>query len=310
MAYRSSGRTNAELVRNMHNSRLIQSDKVLRAFLAVDRGHFVHPSKRDAAYLDEPSHHGTFHLSAPHMYATVLEALDLEEGLSFLNIGSGSGYLSFLVAKITGCASINHGIEQHKELVEHAASRCAKIEAYRDMNSIRFRAGDAFSLNTNSGQKYDRIYVGGGIKDSAATIFQNLLNVGGLMVAPREDELVCIHRISGDRFDSRAVTSVRFHPLTEPSTKTARLVGGSVDLSESERIVVSYAAFLRNLRCQNDQFMTRKRTFSSDHLMKSPYSRMVGSFSNYCRWRDILAFLYVHLVIVYRTRFLRLETGL
>ena len=251
MAYRSTGRTNAELARNMHRQGLITSDKVLQAFLSIDRGHFVPQDCRDRAYADEPVHSGVFHLSAPHMYATVLETLDLSEGLSFLNIGSGTGYLSYLVAKIIGPFNFNHGIEQHKELVEHALSRCARYPEYREFNFIRFRCGDAFTLNPlkkrnnnrsndNDGTRYDRIYVGGGVHEDATLIFRELLNIGGIMVVPRNEELVCIQKVcnqktSENNYISRVITGVRFEQLKEPDPKLLRLIK-NVDLAEENEI--------------------------------------------------------------------------
>ena len=67
---------------------------VERALRSVDRALFLTPSTRDEAYHDRPVRdpENGLHQSAPHMYAHVLEALELEAGLSFLNIGSGSGY--------------------------------------------------------------------------------------------------------------------------------------------------------------------------------------------------------------------------
>jgi len=232
MAWASSGRSNGELVRNMHRSGLIRSEKVLNAFLGVDRGHFVPREKKENAYLDEPIHAPPFHLSAPHMYATVLEALDLNPGLSFLNIGSGSGYLSYLVAKIVGPQGAQHGIEQHRELVEHSMSRCAVIPEYHAMNYIRFRCGDGFTLKFNGGETYDRIYVGAGVQVGATLMFRELLATGGIMVAPRDEELVCITRVSEDAYVSRVVTMVKFQSLVEPDARSARLVN-KINMSEA-----------------------------------------------------------------------------
>ena len=59
-------------------------------------------NNRMEAYADRPFKQGYVHISAPHMYATVLEQLELQPGHSFLNIGSGSGYFSCLVACMLG----------------------------------------------------------------------------------------------------------------------------------------------------------------------------------------------------------------
>ena len=60
---------------------VITSKEVEEAFRAVPRGAFVPPDLQLEAYIDSPllgDPH--LHMSAPHMYATVLEALDLSPG--------------------------------------------------------------------------------------------------------------------------------------------------------------------------------------------------------------------------------------
>ena len=80
----------------MFSLRVIKSSKLLQAFLLTDRGDFVHQTQRNEAYVDRPYKSSFIHQSAPHMYSTVLDNLDLECGQTFLNIGSGTGYLSCL----------------------------------------------------------------------------------------------------------------------------------------------------------------------------------------------------------------------
>ena len=75
---------------------------------------------RMEAYADRPFKQGYVHISAPHMYATVLEQLELQPGHSFLNIGSGSGYFSCLVACMLGEGGLSHGIDINEDVVKHS----------------------------------------------------------------------------------------------------------------------------------------------------------------------------------------------
>ena len=67
-------------------------------------------NRKEMAHTDQPLKEGNVHISAPHIYATVLEALDLHasSSLSFLNAGSGTGYLTCLAAAILGPHSMHY----------------------------------------------------------------------------------------------------------------------------------------------------------------------------------------------------------
>lgn len=49
-----------------------------------------------------------------------MEALELKTGLTFLNVGSGTGYLNTLVGLIIGTSGINHGIEVNSFVVDYS----------------------------------------------------------------------------------------------------------------------------------------------------------------------------------------------
>lgn len=56
------------------------------------------------AHADQPLKDENIHISAPHIYGAVMEALELpkDSSLSFLNAGSGTGYLTCIAASILG----------------------------------------------------------------------------------------------------------------------------------------------------------------------------------------------------------------
>ena len=113
--------------------------RVLGAFAKVDRALFLPEEVSEHAYNDEPIRCGIHHLSAPHIYANAMMALNLEEGQSFLSLGSGAGYLSCLVGHIIGSNAINVGVEKHHELVDKAYQHSRRY----GLRLAEFYVGDA-----------------------------------------------------------------------------------------------------------------------------------------------------------------------
>lgn len=98
----SAGKNNDELIDHLVEAEFIRTPLIQQVFRAVDRGNYYCPDQRDHAYRDIAWKFGKLHLSAPCVYSEVMEALKLRPGLSFLNLGSGSGYLSTMAGLILG----------------------------------------------------------------------------------------------------------------------------------------------------------------------------------------------------------------
>lgn len=195
----------------------ITSNEVALAFSRVNRSAFVPASWAHCAWDDAPLRawddgaQCVVHLSAPSIYATALEALDLtregpeEAALSFLNIGSGSGYFSALAATILGPRSVHHCVEISAPL----AARCRatfeeacrdsygddwsdaederpKFGAVPELAHVNVHVASCFDLALDDSMKFDRIYVGAGARASDARFLSKLLKPGGIIVGPFE----------------------------------------------------------------------------------------------------------------------------
>ncbi|CAL8280377.1 unnamed protein product [Lota lota] len=218
----SAGEDNDDLIDNLKEAQYIRTDRVERAFRAIDRGDYYLDDYRDNAYKDLAWKHGNIHLSAPCIYSEVMEALRLQPGLSFLNLGSGTGYLSTMVGLIIGPFGVNHGIELHKDVVEYARK---KLEDFiKNSDSFDkfefcepvFVVGNCLEISTDSHQ-YDRIYCGAGVQKDHENYMKILLKIGGVLVMPIEDQLTQITRTGQCTWESKNILAVSFAPLVQQS---------------------------------------------------------------------------------------------
>ncbi|TQL70771.1 protein-L-isoaspartate(D-aspartate) O-methyltransferase [Nocardioides albertanoniae] len=94
-------------------------DPVLDAFSAVPREGFLPPGERGFARFDEPLpiSHGQTN-SQPRTVADMLHLLDVTPGDTVLDVGSGSGWTTALLAHLTGPEGSVVGVELEPDLVE------------------------------------------------------------------------------------------------------------------------------------------------------------------------------------------------
>ena len=122
------------------------------------------------------------HLSAPSIYAVSVEALGLQRGSSFLNVGSGTGYLSAIVARLIGPHATHHGVEMRPGLVE-LSSRLA--QQHLPTGAVCFHHGSIHQVDVNASMKFDRLYVGAGVALQDRGHILSLLKCGGEHTRPR-----------------------------------------------------------------------------------------------------------------------------
>lgn len=171
---------------------------------------------KDSAWKSETGEPGFLHISAPCIYASVLENLDLRKGMSFLNIGSGTGYLSAMVGFILGKTGTNHGVELYENIVEFAIERIVEMQNSKEASAFEwciptFFVGNAFQIKTEN--LYDRIYCGALVPESHRAYFCSFLKIGGVLIMPYGHALHRIVRKSDREFSTRDVSAVTFSHL-------------------------------------------------------------------------------------------------
>uniref|UniRef100_A0A7S4W878 Protein-L-isoaspartate O-methyltransferase n=1 Tax=Alexandrium monilatum TaxID=311494 RepID=A0A7S4W878_9DINO len=214
--------SNAAMVEELVHSGSLRSQDCISAFQAIDRQHFWPADSGELAYADMPLRSGRLHLSAPHIYAKALESLmPLKPGMSFLNVGSGTGYFNSIISELTGELATNHGIDIWSETVVHAVQRCRLL----GKTNIEFTLGNAYQLNINETMRYDRIYLGA-CANSRSKYLYRLLEVGGVLIGPfqvgQTQQLRRVFRQTETLFSVEVLGSVQFASLIEPVPSSPR----------------------------------------------------------------------------------------
>jgi protein-L-isoaspartate(D-aspartate) O-methyltransferase len=181
---------------------------VLHAIDEVPRHLFVPSGVRHRAYEDSalPIGNGQT-ISQPSIHARYLELLRLTGRERVLEIGTGSGYQTALLAKL---ASQVFSIERIAPLLD----RAREVLQQMGVNNVSFMLGDG-TLGWSSFAPFDAILVGAAAPE-VPTAYVDQLAEGGKLLIPlggRDEQMLYLFTKQGGELVREYVAPVRFVPL-------------------------------------------------------------------------------------------------
>jgi protein-L-isoaspartate(D-aspartate) O-methyltransferase len=200
------------MVDSQLRARGVCDPRVLDAMLRVPRHAFAPGRLRDQAYEDHPLPIGEGQtISQPYIVARMLEALELSPTDRVLEVGTGSGYLTALLAEL---AAQVFSVERHAALADAARELLGRM----GYTNIRVIVGDG-SQGLAEGAPYDAIIVSAAAPEVPHALIEQLAE-GGRMIIPvgptDSQQLQVIHKENGrPRISLRELC--RFVPLISGS---------------------------------------------------------------------------------------------
>lgn len=181
---------------------------VLRALDLTPRHLFVPSGVQHRAYDDTPLPIGNSQtISQPSVHARYLETLALRGTERVLEIGTGSGYQTVLLAHL---AAQVFSVERIRPLLDSAREAIRQCE----VSNISLMLGDG-TYGWKAYAPYDAILVGAASPDVPQPLLEQLAEGGRLLVpvgSREEQQLVLVTR-RGNNFERETLTAVRFVPL-------------------------------------------------------------------------------------------------
>lgn len=196
------------LYEHLKNSIGFGSKHIASAFQEVDRADFVLPEYKAEAYADYPLPIGLGQtISQPSTVLMMLNWLNPKPGEHILDVGSGSGWTTALLAEIAGKQGSVLGLEIIPELVELGTKN---LERYRFSNA-EIRPSPKSFAKFQPGL-FDKILVSAAAQKLPHELVK-LLKTGGLMVVPVQDSVFRIEKISETEIKETEYPGFAFVPL-------------------------------------------------------------------------------------------------
>ncbi len=210
----------------------VKTKAIINAFFKVDRINFVPEEFRSEAYFDIPVPiFSGMTTSQPSTIAFMLEKLQPQKGEKVLEIGTGSGYLTALLAMLVGKSGKVFSIEYFPEL-----KKFAELNLHRyNFKNITLLAGDgkngipaeapfdkivsSAEIHPHTKQGQSPMAPGGasphygvGVKEIPRA-WEEQLKIGGSILTPIDSKIVLAKKVAKDKFDAEFFSAFSFVPL-------------------------------------------------------------------------------------------------
>ena len=197
----------ARMVAEQIRARGIRDPLVLSALTRVRRERFIPEERRAEAYDDRPVPIGYGQtISQPYIVAYMTEALRVEPAHRVLEIGTGCGYQTAVLAEL---AAEVYSIELIEALAERARLTLEELH----YANVHVRAGDGYA-GWPEHAPFDRILGAAAAPETPPALLDQLAD-GGILVIPVgvDDQQLRVLQKVGDRLKLLSTLPVRFVPM-------------------------------------------------------------------------------------------------
>jgi protein-L-isoaspartate(D-aspartate) O-methyltransferase len=202
------------LIESLIEEGWLKTPRIIEAFRKIKRVDFLPENLKDLAELNEalPIGYGQT-ISQPLVVAFMLELLDPQPGEKILDIGSGSGWTTALLAEIVSQKGKVIGIEIVPELADFGKSN---VEKY---NFVEKGIVEIFCSDGSKGfakeAPFDKILCSASVQKEVPKAWKEQLKVGGKIVTPIGTSIWLFVKKSENEFEETEYPGFVFVPLIE-----------------------------------------------------------------------------------------------
>jgi len=199
------------LIDNLIKQGWLKTPEIIKAFRAVKREDFLGDGYKDMAEVDEPFPIGYGQtISQPLVVAFMLEKLEPKAGNKILDVGSGSGWTSALLAHIVGTNGKIIGIEIVPDLRELGENNARKY-GFIAQDRVKFILGDGRKGYPQEAP-FDRILCSASA-DGFPSVWKEQLKISGKIVMPINNSICVFTKKADGSFEKEEYPGFVFVPL-------------------------------------------------------------------------------------------------
>ena len=203
-----------KLIDSLIDQGYLKTPSIINAFREIDREDFVVPRLRDESYSNHPLPIGYGQtISQPLTVAFMLELLQPELGDKILDVGSGSGWQTAMLAQIVGPRGRVFAIERIAELMEFGKNNVSKY-SFVKKGIVEFSKQDG-SRGLPDHAPFDKIIVAAASRGIPNALKEQLIIGGRLVIPTKSQDIRLIIKKDKNKFEEKRFPGFVFVPLVE-----------------------------------------------------------------------------------------------